>query len=260
MSIPAVDWSRAWLTPYRALGEPVALSASLGSNAAALQAAAPRHGIRFVPHDELPQGDSYEPHVFRTGHVPTRDNLHDFFNGLVWLHLPASKRRLNALQAGEIERAGIGATRGPLRDALTLFDENGVLLDAPPGLWDALLARDWTRLFVSERALWKDARLLVFGHALLEKLTLPRKAATAHVLCAPLPVGEGSATDAALSAMLDPAWLATKPFCPLPVLGIPGWNAENEDVSFYDDSAVFRPRGPARIIDNRTPVPRRQSA
>jgi hypothetical protein len=39
--------------------------------------------------------------------------------------------------------------------------------------------------------------------------------------------------------------LREKPFTPLPVLGIPGWCQENEDVSFYDDPRVFRPP-PAR--------------
>ncbi|MEJ7686990.1 MAG: DUF3025 domain-containing protein [Variovorax sp.] len=55
------------------------------------------------------------------------------------------------------------------RGALTLFNENGAVLDAPPAPWDALTARDWQRLFVSARALWCEARLLVSGHALLEK-------------------------------------------------------------------------------------------
>ena len=32
------------------------------------------------------------------------------------------------------------------------------------------MARDWQRLFVGERALWAQARLVLFGHALLEKL------------------------------------------------------------------------------------------
>src|ERR1044072_318265 len=94
-------------------------------------------------------------------------------------------RPVDGLQAAEIERAGIGATRGPWRDALTLFDENGAVLDAPQALWAALLARDWQRLFVRGRALWREARLLVFGHALLEKLVAPRKALTAHVLWSP---------------------------------------------------------------------------
>ena len=57
-----------------------------------------------------------------------------------------------------------------MRDAITVFDENGALLDAPPALWEALLARDWPRLFVDLRPLWAQARLVIFGHALLEKL------------------------------------------------------------------------------------------
>jgi hypothetical protein len=38
------------------------------------------------------------------------------------------------------------------------------------------------RLFVTQRELWAEARLLLFGHALLEKLVTPRKPITAHVL------------------------------------------------------------------------------
>ena len=196
----------------------------------------------FVPQDRLPPGEPYEAFIHRTGTVPTRDNLHDFFNGLVWLQFPQTKRRLNALQAAEIARAGIGATRGPLRDALTLFDENGAVLDAPSALWSALLARDWQRLFITERALWQEARLLVFGHALLEKLVSPRKPATAHVLLAPGSSKSIAPDDAAMAAALDPAHLATKPFVTLPVLGIPGWWAGNQDFCFYDDPDVFRPR------------------
>jgi hypothetical protein len=35
--------------------------------------------------------------------------------------------------------------------------------------------------------------------------------------------------------------LAGKPFAPLQVLGVPGWWADNENFSFYDDSDIFRP-------------------
>ncbi|MDM0038444.1 DUF3025 domain-containing protein [Variovorax sp. J22G21] len=227
----AIDWNRPWLDPYRARGATVVLQA-------VREAGLPR----FVPQDRLPPGEAYEAFIHRTGTVPTRDNLHDFFNGLVWLRFPQAKRRLNALQAAEIARAGIGATRGPLRDALTLFDENGAVLDAPPALWQALIARDWQRLFVTERALWQQARLLVFGHALLEKLVAPRKAATAHVLLAPDVAKSIAADDAAITAALDAVHLSAKPFVTLPVLGIPGWWAANQNFCFYDDSDVFRPR------------------
>jgi hypothetical protein len=186
--------------------------------------------VRFVPAAALPAGEAYEAFIARTGTVPTRDNLHDAFNRLVWCRHPALKLRLNALQATEIARRGVGATRGPLRDALTLFDENGALWpDAPPVLAAALAARDWHALFVVHRASWRETRFEVFGHALLEQLaTAPRKALTAHV---------------ALGNPLEwapEAW-AGKPFLPLPVLGIPGWWPANEDPGFYADEAVFRP-------------------
>ncbi len=195
--------------------------------------------LRFVPQPALPPGEAYEAFIHRTAGVPTRDNPHDFFNGLVWLAQPALKRRLNAWQAAGIARAGVGGQRGPLRDALTLFDENGALLHAPPPLWQALRQRDWPALFSRHRSLWADARLVIVGHALLEKLaTAPRKALTAHVL----PAGAALAMD-------DAAW-AAKPFCPLPVLGVPGWWPANADPGFYADPAVFRPAGSPRSTDS----------
>ena len=258
LNAAGVDWTRPWLAHVRDVGQTVAMSAQSMSIAEALQAASRCPASpAFVPQDRLPPNRAYEAHIFEANTVPTRDNLHDFFNGLTWLAFPQTKRRLNALQAAEIERAGIGAARGPLRDALTLFDENGAVLDAPPALWDALVARDWQRLFVTERALWQEARLLVFGHALLDKLCRPRKGMTAHVLLAPSSIGHASASrslatdDAAIARALDPAHLATKPFVPLPVLGIPGWWLGNENFSFYDDPDVFRPFRPREEATNK---------
>ena len=40
---------------------------------------------------------------------------------------------------------------------------------------------------------------------------------------------------------LTPSWLAGKPFLPLPVLGLPGWSADNTQPEFYRDTQVFRP-------------------
>jgi hypothetical protein len=123
-----------------------------------------------------------------------------------------------------------------------VFDENAAFLLAPPQLWDALLQRDWWRLFVEYRPMWQQAKLVLFGHALLEKLVHPRKPITAHVYLVQPAVGSLPALDAFLAADLDAGKLATKPFAPLPVLGVPGWWPENENFSFYDDPHVFRPR------------------
>lgn len=242
--MPVVEWQRPWLAGWRDNGERVAAAATAGAPLHEALNAAGAAPVRFVAQSALPAGEPYERFIHATGTCPTRDNLHDFFNGLVWLRLPATKRRLNALQAQALAAGAQAGRRGAVRDAITVFDENGMLLDAPPPLWDALMARDWRRLFVALRPLWAQARVLVVGHALLEKLAAPRKDITAHVWSAPAPLDSVEAADAWLAAQCTPERLAAKPFTPLPVLGIPGWWPENENLLFYDDSVVFRPRKP----------------
>jgi Protein of unknown function (DUF3025) len=238
----AIDWERPWLLPYTGL-----VSVADSDHGAGVAEALNRAGaspVRFVPQSALPAGKAYEQFVFETGTVPTRDNLHDFFNGLCWLRFPQTKKKLNRLQAAEIAKAGIQQLRGPVRDALTVFDENAAFLMAPQPLWDALIHKDWHRLFISLRPLWQQAQLVLFGHALLEKLVSPRKAVTAHVYRAQpaidLIAGSVHELDAWIAADLTAGKLAAKPFAPLPVLGVPGWWPENQNFSFYDDSLVFR--------------------
>lgn len=237
-----IDWAAPWFGPWRGVGERVAAACASRPLDEALNAAGPAP-VRFVPQSQLPPGEAYESFIFRTRTCPTRENAHDFFNGLAWLEFPQLKSGLNELQAFEIARCGVGAVRGPVRDAITILDENGAFLDAPQPLWDALLAREWRRLFVELRPLWAQARLVVFGHAMLEKLLAPRKDLTAHVWWGP--------------RVFTAERLARKPFAPLPLMGIPGWCESNENFSFYDDSLVFRTPG-RRSIDNkpvRRPAP-----
>lgn len=245
VSWPSPDWSKPWNAPFAADGAAIRLACEQGTPLhQALTRRAGPGGPRFVPQAELVDGIPYESFIFETGTVPTREGLHDFFNGLVWMRFPAAKRLLNRLQAAEIAKSGVGEVRGPVRDAITLFDENAVLLQAPDELWQALLAREWTRLFVDLRPLWSRARLVVFGHALTEKLVAPYKSITGHVYRAPVPLALGhdlTAWDAWLSQRLSTAELAAKPFTPLPVLGVPGWWPASESAGFYDDARVFRP-------------------
>jgi hypothetical protein len=198
--------------------------------------------VEFVSQGELPTDIAYEAFIYSHKRVPTRDNLHDFFNGLCWLRFPQTKSRLNFLQAQEITSQGVGATRGPLRDALTLFDENVLLLQSSDELWQALQERDWTKLFVELRDEWQSAHVVTFGHALLEKLVTPYKSITAHVyrIASDVDAQDDQVFDDWLASNLQPNFLATKPFLPLPVLGIPGWWSENKDASFYADTQVFR--------------------
>jgi hypothetical protein len=246
--LAAVDAHQPWFAPYAeqlAAGRQ-AIEAGSGAAAALTLLARDRSAVAipgFVAASSLPPGEAYETSVARTGSVPTRDNLHDFFNGLVWLRFTRAKRRLNELQAAEIARAGVGPQRGAVRDALTLFDENGAVLAAPPALWEALQARDWRRLFVDLRPLWSETAVMVFGHALLEKLVSPRKELTAHIWRANAPADSADSLDSWLAGQLTATRLAAKTFTPLPLLGIPGWWPGIQDFSFYDDPLVFRPQG-----------------
>lgn len=216
------DWGRPWFAPYRDVARPVLARLASGQ---------PVHRAlgheRFEPAAQLAAG--YEQHVAATGRVPTRHNAHDLFNGLVWLRSPAFKAALN--------RAHLAAPpappgrRGAQRDALTLLDESGLLLEAPPPLRAALRAQDWASLFHARRELWRHARPRVVGHALLEKLLAPRKPLCARVLF----VDD-------IEAPRLPATLAPADLPPLPVLGIPGWWPANASRDFYADDWVFRPK------------------
>lgn len=252
--LDSIDWSRSWLAPLREHGEALAQRArehglvdALNHDARIAEVTLQAGRLRFVPQRDLPDGEAYEAFIARTACVPTRDNLHDLFNGLMWLAHPAIKRRLNELQDGQIMRGPIEGRRGAMRDALTVFDENAALWQAPAVLVDALRRRDWHTLFVTQRAAWADARLTLFGHALIEKLTCPRKPITAHVWVLPLGQDDprglalGMGAQALLLDALTPKCLALRQHLPLPVLGVPGWWPANERPGFYDDASVFRP-------------------
>ena len=176
--LPESIWAHAWFNHWQHYGvqilnawqeQPEALHACL---------AAKQTDYVAVPQTTLPTDEAYEAFIYRTHTVPTRNNAHDFFNGLAWLRFPRTKQQLNRLQAQAIQQEGVTSQRGALRDALTLFDENAALLCAPEVLWQALQAQDWQALFVTHRAAWKDAHLTLFGHALLEKLLKPYKSIT----------------------------------------------------------------------------------
>ncbi len=238
-----IDWAAPWHDPWRAVGTAVTAAAVAGGLVCDALNACGQASVRFVPQQALPEGMAYEAFIFERGCVPTRDNLHDFFNGLCWLRFPQAKRRLNQLQAAEIAAVGVGSVRGPVRDGITVFDENAALLQAPDALWNALVDRRWGELFGSLRPLWHQARLVLFGHALLEKLVVPYKSITAHVwrVADEVDASDVQALDHWLAQDLTPVKLAAKPFAPLPVLGVPGWWAANAEPDFYRDEHVFRP-------------------
>ncbi|HWW99187.1 DUF3025 domain-containing protein [Collimonas sp.] len=262
--LTTIDWSQPWLQPLQQLGR--RLSAAAGWRQV-LNAAAEERAIRnylglplsFVAQAELPAATAYEAFIGSSGKVPTRDNLHDFLNALIWLSFPAIKARLNALQAAELAKAGTPSgsskPRGAARDAATIFDENAALLlvhDNAEGqaLVAALRNHQWSEVFVAQRQLFgRDAEVWLFGHALLEKLVRPYKAITAHTLVVAAPesyfaLGEDARRgwiDDRVAADLAQHGSLVGRLTPLPVLGVPGW-CQGQDSDFYADRAVFRPK------------------
>lgn len=232
-----------------------------------------RKPIHFVPAGNLP-GVEYEKHIFDTGAVSTREaNWHDLFNALAWCRFPLLKVAMNAVHFSRLDSAADGR-RGKQRDALTLFDECGVIVCSNrEGHLRAIARHDWSHIFQDSDDIWEEEiRVFVIGHALLEKFMNPYKSITAHALLLCVDQALQAQSREALIPALD-EWTADglvsgkllhSPGClsPLPLTGIPGWWARGEqDDHFYADHCVFRPIsedfGLAPIFEFRSePCPR----
>jgi hypothetical protein len=246
----------AWLGRFAAPGVPDhaeldALLAEAAPDARSGGGAA----IRFVP----PAGDAegYEARIFASGEVPTRSgDWHDFFNALAWCAWPRTKAACNRLHLAELHaRAAAGlAGRGPRRDALTQFDECGiVVVSADADIPELLGAHEWEEAFWSRRArLLQTTRFLVFGHGTWDQLRAPFVGLCAkalHRVVDPawlaLPAADAlTETDAWLAAHLaaNIDTLTPRSLSPLPLLGIPGVTPDNECAAYYRDTRQFRPR------------------
>jgi hypothetical protein len=182
--------------------------------------------------------------VFETGRVETRpDNLHDFFNALAWLAFPRTKARINALHAAEMAREF--GRRGRLRDLLTLFDEGGAIVQCEDrGLVSMLTGFRWKELFWENRERVRAAmRIVVFGHAVLEKALEPWPGITCKAIMVPAG-GDPDVHAQAWLAQLEPG-ATPRSLAPLPIFGYPGWFPGSERAEFYDDARYFRPYGKA---------------
>jgi hypothetical protein len=199
-------------------------------------------------------GQGYEERAYLTGGVATRaDNRHDLFNALVWLAFPRSKAALNRRHFAALATARkLGqVARGAMRDALTQFDECGVVVAGScTGLWSALRAHRWREVFVERRdELLRTTRFIVFGHASHDSLTAPfvglcGKALFVEVDAAWLELPTRAALaelDVRLAALFDSRDFSPRDWQPLPLLGIPGATPDNERPEYYDDTRQFRP-------------------
>lgn len=222
--------------------------------------------LTFVSQDALPEGEAYESFIAKTGNIPTRDNLHDLFNGSIWLTFPKTKALLNYYHMVEMtarmSEEGNSDSRGRVRDTITVFDENGaVLVTADPSIGEALIDFDWQGSLVAPRAKWDNpyepnknaqAAVYIFGHALLEQLIQPRKPLCAHsviihvapdffaltlaerIVCLDNKLAEY------MNELLSQDSVTPRQLAPLPILGVPHFWSQNAEAEFYEDSYVFR--------------------
>jgi hypothetical protein len=234
---------------------------------ATVQSGAP---LRFVPQQsgKLPFEAQYEPRCYLNGEVPTRaDNWHDLFNALVWLTFPKTKAVINARHYHALVKEGIAhdvessSERGAVRDVNTLLDESGVIVaysNANSGANDnsclAGMLRDfkWKELFWQRREqVRENMGFYIFGHGLYEKALQPYVGMTGQgLLLAVEPAFFGWPLSRRLTHLdsLLAEYLAVPQHCrntrdlsPVPLLGVPGWAAENDNAAYYDNTDYFRP-------------------
>jgi hypothetical protein len=201
--------------------------------------------------------ERYEARIHLRGEMVFRErNWHDLLNVLAWLTFPRIKAALNARQYAALraQQAAGAANRGPAQDALTLFDEGGVIVAAcDDELIGLLRGWRWKELFWSNRARLQGRMCFyLFGHALYEKALRPFIGITGRGIVLKTepgllaqPPGERlAALDSRVAAYLcDPGNLtAPHELAVVPVLGVPGWCPGNEQESYYDDTNYFRPR------------------
>ena len=196
----------------------------------------------------------YEGFIKQTGLIPTRkDNWHDFFNALIWGLFPASKQAINQLHVADISEHGL-KKRTKQRDALTLFDECGIVLAyTHDEQKNALRNHMWMESFWDKRSQWyQSIRPFVFGHAMYEMALAPYIGLTAKayfIKVEPCFFAETLSNQyrildslLAKEMRVDKTLSDNKKLSPLPILGVPTWYQDNQQQSFYSNTNYFRPK------------------
>lgn len=215
--------------------------------------------LRFVP--PRPAGGTgrpyYERHIADTGEVETRPrNWHDLFNALAWIAFPKAKAAINAQHAAILAEGGEAEEkrRSPARDALSLFDEGGVIVaSSSPAMLRLINDFAWKELFWHRREeLRATVTFIPFGHALSEKALEPFTGIVAKTVFVPvndlfamLPMEARVAqADALVAAHFAhrAGFASPKAMAPMPVMGVPGWHPDTDREAFYDDREHFRPK------------------
>ena len=218
--------------------------------------------LRFVAQEsgKLSFEAQYEPRCYLRGEVQMRaNNSHDLFNALVWLTFPKSKAILNARHYHALkEEMAMGNTgRGAVRDVNTLLDESGVIVVyAEVELATLLCDFKWKELFWRRRELVRPQSscqamgFYLIGHGLYEKALQPYVGMTGQGLLLEVEEKFFSRPHSQQLAHLDNLLAeyltvpehcrSTRDLSPVPLLGVPGWAADNDSAAYYDNVAYFR--------------------
>ena len=210
--------------------------------------------VSFVPPAHPPPSAlAFEQRIFERGEVETRAaTWHDAFHACTWLTFPATKARINALHLAD----GLDTTpnrRSVLRNILTLIDEGGIIVaSSNPALLRLLRDFQWHEVFWRQReAVRREMDFVIVGHALYERALAMHYGSTGRGILLDVEPAyfDWGVPDRVrhLDARLA-LWLAdashlssTALLHPVPIKGIPGWDAANEDEAYYRDTQQFRP-------------------
>jgi hypothetical protein len=213
-------------------------------------------GIRITMHPQdkslaYPEM-SYEERIYKNGIISTREeNWHDFFNAMIWALFPETKKLLNLLHIREMQHQ-LSSQRTQGRDGITHLDESGIIIaSSQQRLLEQLKDHQWREVFYQQRELWnKNISAYIFGHGMYEKALNPFIGFTGKMY--PLLVEEDffhldkvqqyKQLDIYLAEEINNTKsLIENKLSPFPILGVPGWYKDNQQESFYLNTAYFRP-------------------
>lgn len=217
------------------------------------------NAIKVVAQDDKPNAfeQHYAPRIYLSGEIQTRrHNWHDFFQFLSWFLFPQTKAVINALHLEPAQarfQQGIHDRRSPLENMLSLFDEGGaVVVSSNPELLSLVCEFRWKELFWQQRQqLQQQLQCYTFGHAVYEKALMPYVGMTANTILLEVDndffqmelTQQLIAIDQMLAELLrnNQRYQKPKDLQPFPILGMPGWDPDNNEERYYDNQHYFRP-------------------
>ena len=202
--------------------------------------------------------EHYAPRIYVSGEIQTRtENWHDFFQYLTWFMFPKTKARINSIHIPHARKRIAEGTalgrRTPIENTLSLFDEGGALLvSSDPELLALVREFQWKELFWRQRErLAENFECITFGHAMYEKGLVPYIGMTANTLLLECSTEfhdwswpmKWQWLDQQLEQVFIEGEQLQKPrdLQPFPILGMPGWDVDNSEPSYYDNQNYFRP-------------------